>query len=121
MTKKYVRKRQFVMIDVFDKICLNFGPAKSGGNGRIATIVGRSISTVEKWRTTECPPKWAYELIRLTLDERRRSYLEMSAPYRSVKNGFRFNATRLSSSLHNQYGGAAANDHLHIVQIAEHM
>lgn len=111
------RRDDFVAPAVFDRLCMALGPVNDGGNKRVAAVLGRCTKSVGNWRSgAATPPRWAYELLRLTLDERHRVYLEMTGVYRASKLGFGAGAARLSLAIGLHYG-AAANDSAWVVGV----
>jgi hypothetical protein len=116
MTKTY-SSRTHVFASAFDQVCLPFGSGTEGLRN-VSKVVGRNIKTVRDWRSGREPcPRWAYELVRLTHDERLRTFEEMTGRYRSDRKAVF--ATRLSSSLSMSYGLKAANDSFRLLEFAD--
>ncbi len=114
-----ISRRTHVFSEAFDKLLISLGPFDLA-NVRAAVILCRSTRSVHDWRLGIRPcPRWAAELIRLTLDERYRDYLHMTGPYRATKNQFlqSLTSTRLSASV-GLHWGASANDEQSILRIA---
>lgn len=101
----------------FDHICVFFGPGAEG-NKNVGKILGRAASTVQAWRSGLSPvPRWSYELLRLTAEERRRQIREMTGQYRSSRR-FLLADCRLSNSLVDVYGTRSANDGFQLVDLS---
>lgn len=110
-------KSNYVMTEVFDSLCRNLGPRSDGADARVAKILCCSTKSVYRWRTgARAVPMRVYELLRLTLDERMRTYRHMTGKYRSAK--FAASGTRLSSSVGLFYG-ASANDEFQVLDMTE--
>lgn len=112
MAKK-ITSRTHVFSTAFDQLCLAFGPDKQG-NESVAKIVCRDVRSVRDWRSgLKACPRWAYELVRLTLDERRRTMEYMTGKYR----GLRFRSTMFTDAGVAIHGNQAANDARTVVDL----
>lgn len=110
-----LKPRKYVAAYVFNDIALRLGPRSDGGDFRVADVLDRDVRTIKDWRDGIRPiPRSAYELLRLTLDERWRTYEHMTAKYRASKNQFLRGGNRLSASV-GLHWGCAANDESEIV------
>ena len=110
---KRISSRTHVFAAAFDQLCISFGP-RPASDKSVAAIVCRDVRSIRDWRSgLKACPRWAYELVRLTLDERRRVLEEMTGRYKAI----RFHSTRLTDACLAFYGSAAANDSASIVDL----
>lgn len=102
--------RTHVFSSAFDEICSDYGP-DSEGNKNIAKILCRNVRTIRDWRSgNKACPRWAYELIRLTMTERKAITESMFGRPRSNRTSHLIGMTRLSIALGVQFGTKSAND-----------
>lgn len=108
-----ISSRTHVFSTAFNELCFAFGPDKSG-NQSIAKIVCRNVRSVRDWRSgLKACPRWAYELVRLTLDERHCVLEQMTGKYKKLK----FSNTRLTEVCVAIYGNYAANDSVNVIEL----
>jgi hypothetical protein len=118
MAKNY-SSNTHVFFSAFDNVCLFWGPPLEG-NKYIAKVLCRDVRTVKDWRSGREPcPRWAYELLRLVKDERRRLLEDMVGAHRSSAKSLRFAGTRLSVALAERYGNRSANDQFRLVDLPD--
>lgn len=110
---KHITSRSHVFAAAFDQLCLSFGP-RPASDKSVAAIVCRDVRSIRDWRSgLKACPRWAYELVRLTLDERRRCLEHMTGRYPTL----RFKSTILTDALVAIHGNAAANDSRTVVHL----
>lgn len=120
MPKKYTRNTH-VFSQAFDAICSSFGP-DSEANKVVAKILCRHVRSIRDWRSGLQPcPRWAYDLVRLTIKERNDRLQEMFGSVMSRRRSYVFNMTRLSSVLDRDFGTLSANDACSVVDISSEM
>lgn len=112
-----VSGRTHVFSEQFDRMALYFGPSLQG-NVSISKVVCKTIRTVHDWRCgRKACPRWAYELVRLTIDERRRVFEEMIGRYHAQRLRFIESGAHMSMAVGAHFGTSAANDHGMVVAL----
>ena len=117
-----ITSKTHVFSSAFDALTLGLGGSDRERLGLIREIVCRDSRTIRDWLSGARPcPRWAFELVGLTLDERYRSYEAMTGRYRALRSKrLREEAiTRLSSALAAEFGSRACNDEFMVFEFLE--
>lgn len=109
--------RTHVFSETFDRLAQSFGP-RSVGNKHVSAIVCKGVKTVDQWRRGLRPcPKWAFELVSLTLQDRARTLEEMTGRYYRNRKAFICAGSRVSMSVGAHFGNVSANDSCVLVDL----